>query len=56
VTGSVTIEGSISWTFLDGITLVQVKVSGDVYAGLFLGQEMHAKYSQEWEKDFIKKP
>ncbi len=55
VKGTITIEGSLSWGFFSGITLAQVKVNGYIYAGLYLGLEIHAVYSKEWEKDIFKK-
>ncbi|KAK5170994.1 uncharacterized protein LTR77_004138 [Saxophila tyrrhenica] len=55
VKGSIIVTGMLSWGFFDGITLAQVRMSGNMYAGMYLGLEMFAVYKKEYEKNLIKK-
>ena len=53
--GTATATGSlgINWLKAD-VYNAEVKLSGQLYAGMFLGLEMFVEYQKTWEKDFAR--
>lgn len=52
--GRVVAEGSISATPLSGVTKGKIGVSGNLYAGLYLGVNAFAKWEKTFEKEFLR--
>jgi hypothetical protein len=55
VQGMTRMKGTIEIGWLPPrVSKAEVTLNGNLYAGMFLGLEMFAEFTQEWEKDIVK--
>lgn len=56
VSGEVTASGSLVGSLFDGVESLEVSLSGNLQAGLFLGLDMFIEYQNSYEKPLINEP